>query len=92
MIVYISGRITGNDNYKAQFRKARYDIEDARDVALDPTTLPEGLSYDQYMDIDMAMIRACDAIYVLKGYEGGKGSEAELAYAKCLGKQIIFQV
>ena len=58
---------------------------------LNPAILPDGLTQAQYMDICFAMIRAADAIYLLKGWQESKGAKAELAYAEKLGLEIYTQ-
>lgn len=41
---------------------------------------------------DLDAIFDVDAIYLLKGWEESEGANAELALAKCLGIQIIYQI
>lgn len=91
--IYIAGPMTGYENFNRQSfndAEARLYIYDKATV-LNPATLPDGLTQGQYMDICLAMIRAADAIYLLKGYEESKGAMAELAYAEKLELEIIEQ-
>ena len=62
-------------------------------IVLNPDDLPNStkISPAQYMDIDLAMIRACDEIYMLKGWEKSKGARLEHAYAVFLGLKITYQ-
>lgn len=90
--IYIAGPMTGYDNFNRQsFNDAavRFQIDGIN--PLNPAILPDGLTQSQYMDICFAMIRAADAIYVLKGYEKSKGALAELAYAEKLDLDVIYQ-
>lgn len=90
--VYIAGPMTGYDNYnRAEFIGASIDLQDSGFTVLNPATLPDGLTQGQYMDICFAMVRAADAIYLLKGYEESKGAMAELSYAEKLELEIIEQ-
>ena len=90
MKIYIAGPMTGYEDYnRAEFNKAAAQMFIYNgDIMLNPAILPDGLSQREYMDICFAMIRAADAIYLLKGYEESKGAMAELAYAEKLGLEI----
>mgnify|MGYP005924762521 CR=1 FL=1 len=60
-------------------------------VALNPATLPDGLSQREYMDICLAMLRCADAIHMLHGWQESEGAVAEHATAKKLGIKISYQ-
>lgn len=90
--IYIAGPMTGYENFnRDEFNRVAEIIESVDNVALNPAVLPNGLEQREYMDICFAMIRAADAIYLLKGHEESKGAMAELAYAKKLELEIIEQ-
>ncbi len=90
--IYISGPMTGYPNSnKEAFFKASTLLTKAGFVVLNPAINPDGLSYAEYMRIDMAMLDVCKFIYMLTGYEKSKGATAELAYAKSLGYSEIYQ-
>lgn len=89
-VCYISGPMTGHVAFnKESFDNAETIAQLAGYVVLNPAKLPLGLSYAQYIDIDMAMVRACDVIVTLPGVLNSKGAQAEIAYAVCLGKKIV---
>lgn len=81
-----------NHNYKA-FNEAKEYLQSQGFVVLSPTNTPKDnkITPAQYMDIDLAMIRACDAIYMLDGWGNSKGATVEYHYAIYLDIEIIFQ-
>jgi len=90
MKIYISGPMTGikDHNKKAFDRVAQY-LEKRGDTVLNPHCLPKGLEYHEYMDICMSMVRACEAIYPMNGWEESKGARAEMAYARSIGRLVL---
>ena len=90
--IYIAGPMTGYENFnRKSFNDAAIACTLNDSIPLNPAILPPGLTQGQYMDVCFAMIRAADAIYLLKGYEESKGAMAELAYAEKLELEIIEQ-
>lgn len=94
MLVYISGKITDNENYQADFQKAEQWLLLKDYTPINParfiTNLPK-LTYEQIMKIDYCLLELCDGIFMLDGWQNSKGACAELSYAKSLGKKIIYQ-
>ncbi len=95
MLVYISGKITNNKNYEEDFRKGEEWLKLNDYTPINPcklsTALPNTLTYEQYMQIDYKLIDICEAIFMLEGWQKSKGACAELAYAKSIGKVILYQ-
>lgn len=91
MKTYIAGKITGHENYKADFEKGCKALEEKGFTpVLRPDILPPGLSNDDYMQICFAMIRAAETVAFLPNWKGSKGAKLELAYCKYIGKPIFF--
>ena len=92
MKIYISGAITNNPNYKQQFQEAEQHLKQLypNAIILNPTILPEGLDYNDYMHIDMAMIEIADMIYFIEGWEESKGANIELCHAIAHNKKIVY--
>ena len=87
MIVYISGKISGNPEYKKQFAAAAARLRQQGIEVINPEVLPQ-MEYHKYPDICMAMISAADMVYLLEGWEESAGAAWERAYALRMGKRI----
>ena len=82
---YISGAITGVPDYLIKFAHAKsrlmmhgYEVVNPAQLCL---SLPQSFTHEQYMDICMAALKACDGIYLLKGWQSSKGAKIEAEYA-----------
>ena len=92
MVVYISGPMTGLPNYNREaFFAAQKKLEADGHTVLNPAWMPDGLEDWEYFNIDFAMLGACDAIYMLKGWEKSNGAKKELGYAKIAGIKVLFE-
>lgn len=93
MRVYISGAITGNKNYIAQFLNAEHELKALGFEVVNPARLnnimPKSATYEEYMDMCIDLLRICDNIYMLKGWHKSAGANREYGYALASGKTII---
>lgn len=82
--IYISGPITGVENFSYNFEKAERELQEKGHQVINPTKvellLPKG-SYEEYMKIDMFLLDMCDTIYMLKGWRKSCGANREYGYA-----------
>lgn len=53
--------------------------------------IPPDLDLPTIVDRDLRALQQCDGIFMLKGWKGSTGAKAELAVAKWLGLEVIFQ-
>lgn len=94
MKLYLSGAITGTDDYMDRFSMAEKSLE-AEHTIINPAKvnaqLPSDTNYEDYMKMSFCILDMCDGIYLLKGWEKSCGSNRELGYAMAKGKIILRQ-
>lgn len=84
-VCYLSGRITGNPRASQEFAIVRNVLTEAGWIVLDPTILPQGLTPEQYMAIDLAMLREAQVLVRLDGWELSIGARIEDELASYCG-------
>ena len=92
MRIYISGAITGTEDFGERFLKAEKELIAAGYDTVNPARLndimPKNATYDEYMKISFELLGMCDAIYMLKGWEESKGANREYGFAVAKGIEI----
>lgn len=96
--IYIAGKITGTTDYIERFAKAEawlsqngYEGAIINPARVNSGLPPEATSYKDYIHIGLSMLRTCDAIYMLKGWEESLGASLELQYAMTLGYEVLYE-
>ena len=90
----MSGKITDNENYKQDFASAERFLLQMGYIVANPARLDEvaeGLTYEQIMKICYRLVDISDIIFMVSGWQKSKGANAELSYAKSLGKKVMYQ-
>lgn len=87
-IIYISGKITGDPNYKAKFKAVADKYESQGHTVFNPAILPEDsrITYTQYMAICFAMLECCDTLILLSDWKDSIGARAE--YIKAVNNDL----
>lgn len=85
--VYISGPITGIENYKNNFKIAEKKINESNIVtAVNPTKLnKENDSWNHCMKNCIAALLECDEILFIDGWDKSKGARIEFMIATAMG-------
>lgn len=89
--VYIAGKINGLKNYREIFKQAEDKLIKEGHVVMNPSVLGEGFPYTYYMPICLAMLEACDTVYMLSNWEDSKGARVEHEYANIQQRKIIYE-
>lgn len=88
--LYIAGKITGDNDYKAKFEAAENFYSEKGYTVLTPAVLPDGMQKADYMRICFAMIDTADIVASLPGYETSPGAQVELQYCFYIDKNICY--
>lgn len=99
MIYYISGPITGHENTaEKRFKECADWIRNFDPTAkvIDPWDFMEPirsegieLTHEQYMTLCLPLVRICDAIYLMEGWEKSKGCQEERTWAMNCGLDVF---
>ena len=92
--VYISGKITGMESdAEIIFSKAEEFLKKEYRAVVNPMKLnhDHDKSWESYMKVCIKALCDCDVIYLLSNYSNSKGALMELAMAKDLGLEIIYE-
>lgn len=91
-IIFLSGAITGVDNYWGTFERADDDLTSRGYTVLNPALLPEGMQAKNYTDICWVMLANADAVLMLPGWEDSMGAVAEHRLADLLDKPVYYDI
>lgn len=90
--IYISGPITGIENYWDKFKDAEVELVEKGYKVINPACIDDvmqGGTWEEYMKVDMCLLSMCDAIYMLDGWETSCGANREYGYAMGKGMEIL---
>ena len=103
-MIYISGKMTGEPNYKETFKKHEDFLTASGNKVFNPVYLSDYLIESNHIDLDTAWteemrgfflkedIKAllqCDKIYMIPGWETSRGATFEKDVAEKCGMEVI---
>ena len=92
--IYISGPITGVEDYMDNFSAAEIRLTDKGWRVINPAKmgwiLPGDATWDDFMRIDFMLLKGCSTIYMLPNWEKSMGARAEMAFAREHGIQVLY--
>lgn len=92
MHIYISGKVTGTNDFYERFAEAEEKLLRVGYIPINPVrNAPMGKSWEYYMRQDLIKLLCCDSIYMLKGWRSSKGARLERYIARKLGFKIIYE-
>lgn len=95
MTVYISGKVSGDSNFREKFAIAEKALKGKHPVLKIKTVNPvkgekEGKSWEYYLKKDIKKLLKCNAIYLLPDWRESKGALFEKEIAEKLGYTVIY--
>ena len=82
MIIFLSGPVTYNPRKARRiFKRVERKLRRRGHVVLNPTVLPDGMEWEQYMRMSLAMLGEADGILLLPGWSKSPGANIEAKVA-----------
>lgn len=94
MRIYLSGPITGVENYHLNFLKAENQVRGIfkNDEVINPmwmsNVLPNG-SHEEYMNLCFALVGMADKMVMLEGWQQSQGAHMEKKLAEEMGIEVL---
>ena len=88
MKIYIAGKIAGDPDYRVKFAEIQKAVQRHGCTALNPATLPDGMSPADYMRICFAMLDSADLALFLPDWKSSNGALLEMQYCRYIGKPV----
>jgi hypothetical protein len=90
--VYISGKITGERDYRKKFFEVERQLREMGHVPISPAIQPDGLTPADYIRVDLAFIDAAEVVLFLPDYTESRGATLEWHYCQYVGKQCAYDI
>lgn len=94
MRIYISGPITSDPGYRKRFQEAEDKLRMQGHDAVNPARVADiirtDMTWDEWMSIDIGLLKVCEAIYMLPNWQSSRGANRELGFAMGAGMKIMY--
>lgn len=97
-MIYISGSISNDPDYKQKFKKAEnYLSDNFPGIIINPIEHAEmnfdvkNTSWHDFMIFDLNLLKKCNKIYMLNDWKESVGATIEHMWAEKLGLEIIYE-
>lgn len=92
---YLSGAVTGTTEYMERFEKYEKYLTQVGWVVINPVKVNAGMPtdtlYEEYMEMSETMLKMCDRIFLMKGWEKSKGAKYEREYAIIHNMKVFYE-
>jgi nucleoside 2-deoxyribosyltransferase len=91
MKVYISGPITGVENFEEIFEQTEELLKADGFEVVNPVKVcceMNNAKWIDYMRADITALMECDCLYAMEGWEKSKGASIEVNLARALGMRV----
>lgn len=96
--IYVSGKITGLDNWRQIFEQAEKKLIEQGYFVISPRLIAEEVeiqksnaTYQDYMRSDLRMLCICDSVYFLSNWQDSPGARLEHEIAVALKLNCIYE-
>lgn len=93
-MIFISGKITGDDNYVEKFNKAKEKLKKLYPdySIISPTDIDLiDVNYEKCLNITLNLVENCDIIYLLNDWFDSYGAKQEAIAAKYNDLEFLFE-
>lgn len=96
MLIYISGPITGHDDYLEKFKAAEDFLKRQGHDVINPAWINEPFAktnarHGDFLTACLRMMAPCDAVYMLDGWKTSEGAKMEYKEAQRLKMWIMME-
>ena len=93
MRVYLSGPMTSDPEYMGKFTEADQFLRNQGYHVANPAelyrSLPDDITYEELLRLDLQILEMCDTLVQLPGWEKSCGANREYGYALAMDKLIV---
>ncbi|MDR1587285.1 MAG: DUF4406 domain-containing protein [Treponema sp.] len=89
MKLYLCGKITGDDNYRAKFLDAENTLYEAGFYPVNPAAcVPSNTDWNHAMRTAIGLMLRCDGVALLPDWKKSRGAKIEVRLARELGLDV----